>query len=90
LAAAELLSFLKQTRAAAPWAERDLAKTLKVDATSDGSIALEAHADYGLSKPEADKIVARTIKAVASWRREAAELRIPKAEQDLIARAFES
>jgi hypothetical protein len=30
LAAAELLSFLKQTRAAAPWTERDLAKTLNI------------------------------------------------------------
>jgi serine/threonine-protein kinase HipA len=62
----------------------------EVDTTCDVSIALEAHADYGLSKPEADKIVARTTTAVASWRREAAELHIPKAEQDLMARAFES
>jgi hypothetical protein len=30
LAAAELLSFLKQTRAATPWTERDLAKTLNI------------------------------------------------------------
>jgi hypothetical protein len=30
LAAAELLSFLKQARAAAPWTERDLAKTLNI------------------------------------------------------------
>ena len=62
----------------------------EVDGTCDVSIALEAHADYGLSKPEADKIVARTTTAVASWRREAAKLRIPKAEQDLMAQAFES
>jgi hypothetical protein len=31
LAAVELLSFLKQTRAAVPWTERDLAKTLNID-----------------------------------------------------------
>jgi serine/threonine-protein kinase HipA len=61
----------------------------EVDATCDVSIALEAHADYGLTKPEADKIVARTTAAVASWRHEATELRIPKAEQDLMAQAFE-
>ncbi len=30
MAAAELLSFLKQTRAATPWTERDLAKTLNI------------------------------------------------------------
>ena len=30
LVAAELLSFLKQTRAAVPWTERDLAKTLNI------------------------------------------------------------
>jgi hypothetical protein len=30
LAAAEFLSFLKETRAAAPWTERDLAKTLNI------------------------------------------------------------
>ena len=30
LAAAELLSFLKQTRAATPWTEPDLAKTLNI------------------------------------------------------------
>jgi serine/threonine-protein kinase HipA len=62
----------------------------EVDATCDVSIALEAHADYGLSKSEADKIVARTTAAVASWRRESTELHIPKAEQDLMAQTFES
>jgi hypothetical protein len=30
LPAAKLLSFLKQTRAAVPWTERDLAKTLNI------------------------------------------------------------
>jgi serine/threonine-protein kinase HipA len=61
----------------------------EVDTACDVSIALEAHAGYGLSRPEADKIVARATAAVASWRREAAELHIPKAEQDLMAPAFE-
>lgn len=62
----------------------------EVDTACDVSIALEAHADYGLSKSEADEIFKRTTKAVASWRREATDLRIPKAEQDLMASAFES
>ena len=61
----------------------------EIDTTCDVSIALEAHADYGLSKLEAQEIVARTTRAVAEWRSEAALLRIPKAEQDLMAPAFE-
>ena len=61
----------------------------EVDTTCDVSIALEAHADYGLSKTEAGEILAQAITAVASWRIEAAQLRIPKAEQDLMAAVFE-
>jgi serine/threonine-protein kinase HipA len=60
----------------------------EVDAACDVGIALEAHADYGLSKPDAEKIVARTTRAVAGWRREATRLRIPKSQQDLMAPAF--
>ena len=61
----------------------------EVETTCDVSIALEAHADYGLSKVEADEILMRATAAVASWRKEAARLRIPKAEQTLMAAAFE-
>jgi len=61
----------------------------EVDATCDVSIALEARADYGLSKIEADHVLAEVTKAVGAWRAEATELRIPKAEQDLMAAAFE-
>lgn len=61
----------------------------EVDTTCDVSIALEAYRDYGLSKPEADEIVARARIAVAAWRNEAVHLRIPKAEQHLMATAFE-
>ena len=61
----------------------------EVETACDVSIALGAHADYGLSKTEADKVVAQVTAAVASWRREAAKLRIPRAEQDLMAVAFE-
>jgi serine/threonine-protein kinase HipA len=62
----------------------------EVDAACDVSIALEAHADYGVSKPEAEEIIAHATRAVADWRKEATRLRIPKAEQDLMAPAFES
>ncbi|MGD0617951.1 MAG: HipA domain-containing protein [Bryobacteraceae bacterium] len=62
----------------------------EVDTTCDVSIALEAAADYGLSKSEVDETVARATAAVTSWREEATRLRIPKAEQDLMAAAFES
>jgi serine/threonine-protein kinase HipA len=61
----------------------------EVDTTCDVSIALEARDDYGLSKSEADGVLAEVTAAVASWRTEATELRIPKAEQDLMAKAFE-
>jgi serine/threonine-protein kinase HipA len=57
----------------------------EVDTTCDVSIALEARADYGLSKSEADAVLAEVTTAVASWRKEAAELRIQKPEQDLMA-----
>jgi serine/threonine-protein kinase HipA len=61
----------------------------EVDATCDVSIALEARIDYGLSKIEADRVLAEVTTAVVSWRTEATELRIPKAEQELMAAAFE-
>jgi hypothetical protein len=43
----------------------------------------------GLSKTEVGGILAQAMTAVASWRSEAAQLRIPKAEQDLMAAVFE-
>lgn len=60
----------------------------EIDATCDVSIALEAHVDYGVSKTEAEQIIARTTRAVAEWRHEADQLRIPRTEQDLMAPAF--
>lgn len=62
----------------------------EIDAACDVSIAMEAHADYGVSKTEAEEIIVRTTRAVAEWRHEANRLRIPKAEQDLMAPAFEA
>jgi serine/threonine-protein kinase HipA len=62
----------------------------ETDTACDVLIALEAHADYGLSKIEADEIIERTTAAVSSWRIEAARLGIPRAEQEFMATAFES
>lgn len=62
----------------------------EVETACDVSIAMAAHADYGVSKAEAEQIIARTTRVVAQWRREADKLRIPKSEQDLMALAFEA
>jgi serine/threonine-protein kinase HipA len=62
----------------------------EVESTCDVAIALEAHADYGLTAAEAKTIITKTRDAVASWRTEASRLRIPKAEQELMAKAFAS
>jgi serine/threonine-protein kinase HipA len=61
-----------------------------VKSTCDVAIALEAHAAYGLTSVGAKDIVSKTLEVVASWRSEAARLRIPKAEQELMAKAFSS
>ncbi|MGA8029496.1 MAG: hypothetical protein WB992_20330 [Bryobacteraceae bacterium] len=61
----------------------------EVETICDVSVALEAHADYGLSKAEADEIVETVSAAVASWRSEAALWGIPKTEQEFMAAAFE-
>lgn len=61
----------------------------EVESTCDVAIALEANADYGLTVTEARRIVSQTREAVASWRSEATLLRIPRSEQELMAKAFE-
>jgi hypothetical protein len=58
--------------------------------TCDVSIARDAHADYGLSKIEADELIERATAAARSWRNEATLLGIPKAGQELMAPAFEA
>jgi serine/threonine-protein kinase HipA len=61
----------------------------EVEATCDVSIAMDASSDYGLSKAEADGVIKAVKGAVSSWRVEANSLRIPKAEQEFMAAAFE-
>jgi hypothetical protein len=61
-----------------------------VESTCNVAIALEALPAYGLTSAEARNIVSNTREVVSSWRSEAALLRIPKAEQVLMAEAFSS
>lgn len=62
----------------------------EVETTCDVAIALEASRDYGLSRLEADAVVGQVKSAVDSWRQEATQLNIPRAEQELMAKAFDS
>lgn len=61
----------------------------EVEAACDISIAMDASSAYGISKKEADGVIQKVKGAVSSWRAEAASLRIPKAEQELMAAAFD-
>jgi serine/threonine-protein kinase HipA len=61
----------------------------EVETACDVSIAMEASRDYGLRAREAADTLTQVRNAVAGWREEAAGLNIPKAEQDLMANAFQ-
>jgi serine/threonine-protein kinase HipA len=61
----------------------------EVDTVCDVSIAMDAHKYYGLSTQTAERVLQEVEAAVTTWREEANRLRIPKAEQDLMAAAFE-
>jgi serine/threonine-protein kinase HipA len=61
----------------------------EVETACDVSIAMEASRDYGLSAGKAGDVLKQVQDAVAGWREEAIRLNIPKAEQDLMADAFE-
>ncbi|HWG66767.1 MAG TPA: HipA domain-containing protein [Rhodanobacteraceae bacterium] len=60
----------------------------ETDTHCDAEIALQSARDYGLEGKDAERILRQVRKAVADWRREAAALKIPKAEQELMAEAF--
>lgn len=65
--------------------------TLSVNETEtacDPTVAMDACGDYGLSPSQAEAVLAQVETAVSQWRAEASRLRIPKAEQDLMAAAF--
>jgi serine/threonine-protein kinase HipA len=61
----------------------------EVETACDVSIAMEASRDYGLRAREAADALRQVRDAVAGWREEATGLNIPKAEQDLMADAFQ-
>lgn len=61
----------------------------EVETACDVSVATEASRDYGLSALEAADVLKQVQGAVADWRAEATRLNIPKAEQDLMANAFQ-
>jgi len=61
----------------------------EVETSCDVSIAMEASRDYGLNFREAADVVTQVRSAVVGWREEATRLNIPKAEQELMANAFQ-
>jgi serine/threonine-protein kinase HipA len=61
----------------------------EVETTCDVSIAMEASGDYGLNPNETAVMLKEVQEAVRGWREQASRLNIPKAEQDLMADAFQ-
>jgi serine/threonine-protein kinase HipA len=62
----------------------------ETESDCDVNIALEACRDYGLDRSEATAVIEQVRAAVAFWRREAGALNVPRSEQSLMSRAFES
>ena len=61
----------------------------EVETACDVAIAMDAYRDYGLTTQQADRVLQHVQTAIHSWRSEASRLHIPRAEQDLMASAFE-
>ncbi len=61
----------------------------EVETACDVSIAMDACQDYGLARQLANSILKQALAARSHWRQEAAKLGIPRAEQELMAAAFE-
>jgi serine/threonine-protein kinase HipA len=61
----------------------------EIDTHCDVEIALRASRDYAVTVKGAERIVREVRDAVSDWRREASALKIPKAEQQLMAPAFD-
>ena len=61
----------------------------ETESTCDISVAMNAYKTYGISSAEADAALESVEEAVAGWRTEANRFRIPRAEQDSMAAAFE-
>ena len=62
----------------------------EVETACDVSVAMDASRDYGLAAQQASRVLDDVRRAVHNWRDEANRFHIPKAEQDLMASAFDS
>lgn len=62
----------------------------EVETSCDVSVAMDASRDYGLTAQQASGVFDDVRRAVQNWRNEANRFHIPKAEQDLMALAFDS
>ena len=66
--------------------------SLAIDETEsvcETSVAMAAYKAYGISSAQANAALESVEAAVAEWRTEATRFRIPRAEQELMAAAFE-
>jgi serine/threonine-protein kinase HipA len=61
----------------------------ETETTCDVSVAMSAHKAYGISGSQADAALKSIEAAVTSWRTEAIRLGVSRAEQSLMAAAFE-
>ena len=61
----------------------------EVETACDVSIAMDASKDYGLTTQQSSDVLEEVQVAIHGWRNEASRLHIPKAEQDMMASAFE-
>jgi serine/threonine-protein kinase HipA len=61
----------------------------EVETACDVSIAMDASKEYGLTPQEAGDVHKQVQAAVSGWQQEANRLRIPEAEQSLMAAAFQ-
>ena len=62
----------------------------EVETACDVTIAIDAAKDYGFSKDVAQGLLKDVLAAVGRWQEEATRLNIPKAEQELMAEAFQT
>ncbi len=62
----------------------------EVETACDVTIAIDAAKDYGLSKDVAQVLLKEVQAVVGRWQEEATRLNIPKAEQELMADAFQT
>jgi len=62
----------------------------EVETICDVSIAIDTSENYGLKVEDANRVLKEVQVAVAGWRGVATRLAIPKAEQDMMAPAFQA